>query len=189
MPYALLIAAAVIWIIAAIKPVNRGAWLLENILLFVGVGWLAFTFKTWRLSDTSYELIFVYLVLHVIGAHYTYSRTPGGNFLGRIFGSNRNSYDRVVHFSFGLLLFYPWRETALLSMGVSPAQGSLIAVLIIGAVSAIYEIVEWGAALIVNPPDAIDYIGAQGDFFDAQKDMACAFAGALIALGGVELTK
>src|SRR5690242_11740557 len=108
MPYALLAGAAVIWFIAAIKPLNRRAWALENILLFVGIGWLIATFKAWRLSNMSYILIFAYLVLHVIGAHYTYSRVPGGDFIGRMVGAKRNSYDRVVHFAFGLFLFYPW---------------------------------------------------------------------------------
>lgn len=174
--------AAVVWVVAAMAPVSRSAWALENILLFVGVAWLILTYAAWPLSNTSYTLVFVFLVLHVVGSHYTYSLVPFGDWLRPIFGQERNAYDRLLHLLFGFLLFLPWRETCERAMGLRRSQAALVAVLIISSISAAYEIIEWVTAELVDPTDAMDYIGAQGDFFDAQKDMALAFMGAAAAV-------
>ncbi len=182
--YLLILAAiaAVVWGLAAIEPVSRSTWALENILLFVGVAWLISTYAAWPLSNISYTLVFVFLVLHVIGSHYTYSLVPYGDWLQLIFGQERNAYDRLLHLLFGFLLFLPWRETCERALGLRRSQAGVVAVLIISSISAAYEIMEWVAAEFVDPSDAMGYIGAQGDFFDAQKDMALAIMGAVAAL-------
>jgi putative membrane protein len=105
----LCISYAIIWIIAAIDPTSRLDWLLENLLVFIGVPTLVFTYRRLPLSDSAYVLIFIFLTLHAIGAHYTYARVPLGYWLQETFHLERNNYDRIVHFSFGLMA-YPIQE-------------------------------------------------------------------------------
>src|SRR3954469_270201 len=99
-----------VWIWAAINPVFRQDWLLENYLIFVCVPIILIAGYYFRLSNVSYTLITIFMILHVIGSHYTYEHVPFGYTLQHWFGSNRNMYDRLVHFSFGFLLAYPIRE-------------------------------------------------------------------------------
>jgi putative membrane protein len=103
----------IIWIGLAIAPLYRSDWLLENILVFVTVAVLVFTYRWFPLSDVSYLLITLFLTLHAIGAHYTYEKVPLGFWLQDAFNLSRNHFDRIVHFSFGFLLGYPLRELLL----------------------------------------------------------------------------
>ena len=50
------------------------------------------------------------------------------------------------------------------------------------AFSAGYEIIEWRVADQVDPAAGLAFLGAQGDVWDAQKDMALAMIGAAISL-------
>ena len=49
------------------------------------------------------------------------------------------------------------------------------------AVSAVYELLEWAAALI-SIEASESFIGTQGDNWDAQNDMFCALIGATVAV-------
>jgi putative membrane protein len=53
--------------------------------------------------------------------------------------------------------------------------------------SVIYELVEWGAALVFGGELGQAYLGTQGDIWDAQKDMALAALGAAITVAGYGL--
>ena len=106
----LLLAFAAVWIWAAIEPKFPHDWLLENYLVFLFVPVILLTGRHFRLSDLSYTLITVFMCLHVLGSHYTYAEVPFGYQLQAWFGADRNMYDRLVHFCFGLLLAYPLRE-------------------------------------------------------------------------------
>ncbi|MGE4063243.1 MAG: DUF2238 domain-containing protein [Rhodospirillaceae bacterium] len=178
----LLIAGGAIWLIAAISPVDRSAWILENLLLAVAVAWVVATYRRWRLSSVSYVLIFIFSALHVLGAHYTYSETPVGEWLQSLLGSERNHYDRAVHFLFGLLLVSPFRDQVERALRIRTGAAWGASLLIITALSTGYELAEWLAAVVVSPENAIAFLGTQGDVFDAQKDMALAVAGALLGL-------
>jgi putative membrane protein len=171
-----------LWIILAIKPVTRGNWLLENALVAVFVPLVIGTARYFRLSDLSYTLITLYLVLHAVGAHYDYSNVPFGVTLGSWFGSERNHYDRLVHFSFGFLLAYPIREMFLRIASVRGFWGYMLPLDVTLSFSAIYELVEWWIAAMVAPEMGPAFLGSQGDPWDAQKDMALAGLGALITM-------
>jgi hypothetical protein len=93
---------------------------LENILVFIAVPLIVILGRYLKLSETSYTLITIFMILHVIGSHYTYAEVPFGDTLKTWFGEDRNMYDRLVHFSFGLLLAYPVREVF---MRLSDAKG------------------------------------------------------------------
>lgn len=175
-------AFAVAWLAAAIAPENRFDWLLENLLVFIGVGLLGSFYRTRPLSDLSYILIAAFLALHVLGAHYTYSQAPPGFWLQDAFGLDRNHFDRLVHLGFGILIVYPVREALLRYTGAGRGLSGFAAFTVIAASSLIYETIEWAVAIIVSPDAAMAFLGTQGDVFDAQKDSTLAVAGALLGL-------
>jgi putative membrane protein len=181
-PLFLLFVFLAFWVWAAINPLYRDGWLLENYLVFIFVPIILLTWKYFRLSNISYTLIAVFMILHVIGSHYTYAQVPFGYTLQSFFGSDRNMYDRLVHFGFGLLLAYPIREMFLRVAKVKGIWGYYLPVDLTLAFSAVYEIIEWGAAATVDPQAGLAFLGSQGDIWDAQKDMLMAGIGALIAM-------
>ncbi len=179
---ALMFLFSLFWLIAAIEPEDRFDWFLENLLVFLCVGLLVYFYRKWPLSNLSYLLIFLFLTLHIIGAHYTYSKTPFGFWVQDLLAQDRNHYDRLIHFCFGLFITYPILEAFLRYAKVSYPICMIIAFALIATMSGIYEIIEWIVAIIVSSEAAMAYLGTQGDPFDAQKDSALAILGSLAAL-------
>ncbi len=180
--HALIIGYGLIWVLCAIRPLYPSDWLLENLLVFATVPALVYAYRRQPLSDLSYGLIAVFMALHAVGAHYTYSEVPLGRGLSDLMGLERNHFDRIVHFAFGLLITYPVRELLYNVGRMGPALSGLTSFALIAAASGIYEIIEMVAALIVSPETALAFLGVQGDVFDAQKDSALAMVGSLIAV-------
>lgn len=180
-----------LWIVMAIRPHDREAWLMENALVLAGVALLAGFHKCLLFSRVSYTLIFLFMCLHQVGAHYTYSQVPYDKWceslLGRTFNSfvgwERNNFDRVVHFTYGLLLAYPIREIFLRVANVRGFWGYFLPLDLTMSSSMIYELLEWATAAIFGGDLGQAYLGTQGDEWDAHKDMALASLGALIAMG------
>lgn len=171
-----------VWIWAAIEPINRQDWFLENMLPLAAVAGLWLTHRRFAFSALSYGLITVFLTLHAIGAHYTYAQVPFGFWLKELLALSRNPFDRLVHFAFGALLVYPLRELLVRSAHVEgfwsyalPASGML-------AQSGFFEVLEAMVAMTVHPELGTAYLGTQGDEWDAQMDMLAAFSGALLSL-------
>ncbi len=178
---------ATVWLLAALAPLDRSDWLLENLLVFALVPVLVVTYPRFAFSRVSYLLIASFLSLHAMGAHYTYSKTPLGFWIQEAFSLERNHYDRLVHFAYGLLLTYPVRELALRALGLRGAWSWIIPVMFALSLSAGYEIAEWWAARVVDPDVGIAFVGTQGDEWDAQKDMTLALLGALVCLATTAL--
>jgi putative membrane protein len=172
----------ILWIFLAIAPVYRMDWFLENLLVFIFIPFLIYTYKRFRLSNLSYTLIFLFMTLHTIGSHYTYAEVPFGFWMQEWFGFERNHYDRIVHFSFGFLLAYPVREVFLRIASTRGVWGYWLPFELTLAFSAIFEILEWVITLFASPEAGSAYLGSQGDEFDAIKDMALAGTGAFIAM-------
>ncbi len=166
----------------AIAPHDRADWALENALLVAGVAALAGTRRALPLSRMSYALIFAFACLHMVGAHYTYSRVPYETWLPWLESGGRNHYDRVVHVCYGLLLAYPVREVFLRVADVRGFWGYYLPLDVTMATSMLYELVEWGAAELFGGELGAAYLGTQGDVWDAQKDMALASLGAIAAM-------
>lgn len=171
------------WTAMAIEPYDRHDWLLENLLVFAFAALLFLTRRRFRFSDVSYLLFTIFMTLHLIGAHYTYSETPVGFWLQNGFDLDRNHYDRVVHFSYGLLSAYPFRELLLRAARASAGWSCFLSVNMVLAFSAFFEVIEAIIAELVSPELGAAYLGIQGDIWDAQKDMFLAVAGAVIAMG------
>ncbi len=181
---------AVLWIALAIKPWHRQDWALENALVAVAIIVLGLTCKRLPLSRVSYTLIFLFLCLHEIGAHYTYAEVPydewfkavSGVTLNSVLGWERNNFDRVVHFLYGLLIAYPVREMLLRVAAVRGFWGYFLPLDLTMSTSMMFELFEWAAAELFGGDLGVAYLGTQGDVWDAHKDMALASLGALIAM-------
>lgn len=169
------------WTAMAIEPLDRHDWLLENALVVLAVVLLVSTRKTFPLSRISYSCIFVFMMFHALGAHYTYALVPYQDWFPALAGG-RNQFDRLVHFLYGLLLAYPIREMFLRIGNVRGFWGYFLPLDLTMSTSMLYELIEWGAAEYFGGDLGQAYLGTQGDVWDAHKDMALASLGALIAM-------
>ena len=187
---ALAVAFALEWTALAINPRYRGDWALENALTVAFVAALVLLRDRLPLSRVSYTALFIFLSLHSIGAHYTYSEVPydawmkalTGRSLGELLGWQRNYYDRLVHFAYGVLFVYPIREILMRFAGVRGVWSYYLPVAIASSTSLDYEVIEWGAASLFGGELGVAYLGAQGDVWDAQKDMVLAVLGAILSM-------
>jgi len=166
-----------------------------NTLLQLGPVLLAILLSPWLLrrfplSDASLTFIVAFLLIHNLAACWTYSDVPydiwGRKLFGRsidaALGFRRNQFDRLVHFSFGVLAIYPVTEIAQRYFALGRRAALYSAVSFVVGFGALYEIFEWLLAVFMDPASADAYNGQQGDVFDSQKDMAIAAVGALLAL-------
>jgi putative membrane protein len=175
----------------AIHPHNRGDWLLENVLVVFAAFVFWFIRDKFVFSRLSYTLIFLFLCLHEIGSHYTYALVPyddwfrsvTGRSFNELVGWERNNFDRVLHFLYGFLFAYPIREIFLRVANVRGFWGYFLPLDLTMSSSMVYELIEWLAVGVFGGELGMAYLGAQGDIWDAHKDMALASLGALIAMG------
>jgi putative membrane protein len=172
----------VVWVWSAIAPHHWMDWALENALTVVAVPLFAWSHRYRHYSNRAWVQATLFLVLHTVGSHYTYSEVPAGDWVRDAFGLARNHYDRLVHFAFGLLLLRPLREAIIPDpRPLPPLTLAYIGVSGVAAWSAVYELIEWFVARTADPSAGTAYLGTQGDEWDAQKDMALAIGGALLA--------
>lgn len=189
LPPLLFAAFAAVWLALAWDPWYREDWALENVLVGLGLLWLVRRHRVAPFSDTAYVLLFVFGVLHEIGAHHTYSEVPydawaralTGHTVSDALGLARNHFDRLAHFAFGLLLFRPVREYVETDGPLPGAASYLYPVALLATMSLVFELFEWGAAEVFGGDLGQAYLGTQGDVWDAQKDMALALLGSVIA--------
>jgi putative membrane protein len=178
----LILLLVVLWVITAIEPYNRRDWLLENLLVFIYAGLLIVTYRRFVFTNLSYMLFGLFISLHLIGAHYTYAEVPFGFWLQDTFNFTRNHYDRIVHFSYGLLNAYPFRDIFMRAAGVRRRWSYFMPAIGVLSFSGFYEFLEAAVAFIVSPELGDVYLGTQGDIWDAEKDAFLAFIGAIIAM-------
>ena len=189
-PLTLLALFVLLWIALAIDPVFRKDWLLENMLVFIAVPMFALTARRLRFSNFTYTCLFVFFCLHAIGAHYTYALVPydqwfqalTGGTLNELLGFQRNHFDRLVHFLYGLLLA-PAAVEIFAHYGRYPRSwAALFPFLFMASHAGIYEVIEWGAAIVFGGDLGQAYLGTQGDVWDGQKDMLLAMVGSAITI-------
>lgn len=162
---------------------------LHHIPTFILLVASPFLLRRWPLSNRAVGCIALFFALHTIGGRWTYSNIPydavaealTGHSVSEVLGFTRNHYDRLVHFSYGLLAVAPVREALIRHVGLSARVALYVAIESVFAVSLLYELFEWQLAVQMAGPAAEAYNGQQGDPWDAQKDMALAVIGALIA--------
>ena len=174
----------------AINPATRSDWLLENAITVAALVWLIWSYRRLPLSNLACGLLFAFGVLHEIGSHYQYSDVPydrwfaaisGGHSLDAMLGFERNQYDRLVHFLYGLLITPVAAEVIAARVRLHGFWLFLLPVTFIMSHSLIYELIEWFAASVFGGEVGQAYLGTQGDVWDAQKDMFLATIGSLIS--------
>lgn len=191
LPTALLLAFVVLWTALAISPRYRQDWLLENVPVFVAVPLLVWSYPRLRFSNAGYVGIFVFLVLHEVGAHYTYAEVPVdawserwlGATPGDLFGFERNHYDRLIHFAYGLLVTPACLELVDARAAPTRLWRPLLTLGFVASHSLLFELIEWAAAIVFGGELGVAYLGTQGDVWDAQKDMLMAVLGSVLSVG------
>jgi putative membrane protein len=171
----------------AVHPASREVWWAENIPVMAMFALLAATYRRFRYSDTAYAMMAVWLFLHTIGGHYTFANVPFG-FVTDLFGFSRNHFDRVAHFSVGFYA-YPLAELLTRKRLAHPTVALLFGLTAIMAVACAYEIIEWGYAVLEGGEAGVEFLGSQGDVWDAQKDMLADTLGAVFALAVFRLRR
>ena len=182
-PVACLVVFAVVWTALAIAPRFRDDWLLENGLTFVAVPALLYGYPRFRFSDRAYVQGTLFLVLHTIGSHYTYSEVPMGAWVRDTFGLARNHYDRVGHVALGAIPCFLIREVLLRRTPLQRGAWLFFLVCsVVLALAAFWELLEWWTALVAAPDVGVAFLGSQGDVWDAQWDMLLALVGVAVAV-------
>ena len=176
----LLVLAALL--VSGISPHDRATWVLEVAPAAIALPILWFTRRRFSLTPLLYVLVFLHALVLIYGGAYTYARVPLGLEIQAWFDLERNPYDKIGHLFQGLVPALLARE--ILIRG-DFARGSwmvgFLAICVAMTVSAVYELVEWGVAVVAGG-GAVEFLGTQGDPWDAQSDMAFALLGALVAI-------
>jgi putative membrane protein len=178
---ALLAAVIAVFVWSAWRPFDRLTWFLEVAPVIVAVPLLVVTRTRFPLTTLVYALIAGHAAILMVGGKYTYAEVPLFNLLRDALDGARNEYDRVGHFAQGFVPAMVAREILLRRTPLRPGGWLvLIVTSVCLAVSAVYELVEWGAAAATGAA-ADAFLGTQGDPWDTQKDMLLAGVGALTA--------
>ena len=180
---ALLLSAAVALIGSGVGPADRVTWVAETLPVVIGGAVLVGTYRRFRFTTLTYALVWGFALILVVGGHYTYADEPVGNWARDALGLSRNHFDRFGHFFQGVIPAMVAREVYLRRTGLRE-RGWLFACCasVALAVSAGYELFEWGYAVTFGGKQADDFLGSQGDVWDAQKDMLMALLGAVSSL-------
>lgn len=186
-PFFLFAAFSLLFIVTGISPASRSVWVAEVIPVVAAVIVLAVWSRKFRFSNWSYTLMFFWLACHTVGAHYTFAQVPF-EWFRELVGAHRNPFDRVAHFTVGFYAF-PVAEYLVRKNHAGKVLAGIFSLFFVMAVAAAYEIIEWQYAVIVGGSDANDFLGSQGDVWDAQKDMFCDTCGALASLALFYLVK
>lgn len=163
------------------RPFDLVTWAMEVAPVVIVLAVLWATRTRFPLTPLLYALIFVHACVLMLGGHYSYARVPLGDWLREAFDLARNPYDGIGHFVQGFVPAIAARELLLRHTGLQ--RGAWLFVVVTGVclgVSALYELIEWGAAVALGQ-GAEEFLGTQGDPWDTQKDMALALIGAMAA--------
>jgi putative membrane protein len=184
LPVVLLCLFLAVAVVLGIEPYDRSDWLLENALVVLVLAVVLAGQRRRPLSGGACVALFAFLLLHEVGAHYTYSQVPWAQWWQALTSMapspTRNPFDRAVHLAYGLLMA---PAVADWTAARTPLRGHALRVVVVAlltAGSALYEMIEWVAAEAFGGELGAAYLGTQGDQWDAQKDMAIALAGSLL---------
>ncbi len=181
-----------VMLLASIEPLDWSNYLLHQAGTLLFLAMILAMYRYWHISSKAYVLATIFLLIHIIGARYLYSYVPYDDWtqqlfnieLSTLFGWQRNMYDRLVHFSYGLLLFSAMYESLSYLLKIKSVKSLIVITLMLNmSTSLLYELFEWGIASTLSPEDAEAYNGQQGDMWDAHKDMALALVGGIITAG------
>ena len=174
------LAAVLPW--SGIGPKERGTWWLEVAPVLIGVPILAATYRRFPLTSLAYVLVWLHAIILMVGGHYTYAEVPLFDWIRDVLGLSRNHYDRVGHFAQGFVPAILAREVLLRTSPLRPGGWLFFLVCCVClSISALYELIEWWAALLTSPETGTAFLGTQGDVWDTQWDMFLALLGSIAA--------
>lgn len=178
-PLALLALVTVALVLSGLAPFDRATWWMEVAPVMIAAPLLVATHRRFPLTPLLQVLIAAHALVLIVGGAWTYARVPFGFWLQDVLALDRNPYDRIGHFMQGLVPAVVAREV-LLRLRVVRGRGWLFYIVtsICLAISALYELIEWGAAVALGQ-GADAFLGTQGDPWDTQSDMAMALVGAI----------
>jgi len=179
-PIALAVIFMIFFIILGISPESRDVWIAEVIPIIAVFLLLVLTYKKFQFSNPAYLLMSLWAFGHTIGAYYTFANVPF-DFFNDLIGSERNQYDRVNHFIVGFYAF-PMAEWLLRKGYCKVKLAAAFSLFFIMSVAAGYEIIEWLYAVNEGGEAGLEFLGSQGDIWDAQKDMLADTLGAVASL-------
>ena len=169
--------------VLAVNPVSRGTWISENVTVLCIVVPLVWMYlRNVRFSNAAYLFMAVLIFLHTIGGHYMFAQVPFGWVTG-LLGAQRNHFDRLAHFTVGFYAYALMEFVESRRLSTRRAFSFVFAVAAILAVAALFEMVEWLYAVSADSAAGAEFLGSQGDVWDAQKDMLADGLGALVAAG------
>ena len=175
----LLVLAMLLW--SAIQPKDRFTWWLEVAPVLIALPLMIATARRFPLTPLLYAAVAAHMIILMVGGHYTYAEMPLFNWLRDAFGLARNHYDRVGHLAQGFVPALAAREILLRKTPLKPGAWLFVLVTCVClAVSAAYELIEWGVAE-ASGDEAVAFLATQGDPWDTQKDMALALLGSVLA--------
>ncbi|EJR73268.1 hypothetical protein IK7_05774 [Bacillus cereus VD156] len=177
----LIVTAVFIW--SVIKPARYSSWAAEAISAVLGLIIIIAIYNKFRFTTLSYIIIAILAITMFIGGHYTYSKVSLFNWIKDVFDLNRNHYDRFGHLIKGLFTIVI-REILLRKTQLTEGPWLVtISISVSLAIAALYEIIEWLAFKITKGgTTAKDFLGTQGDIWDAQWDMSLALVGSILVL-------
>jgi putative membrane protein len=172
--------AALAW--SGYHPHDLVTWVLEVSPAVAAMVVLAATYRRFPLTPLAYTLIAFHAVVLIVGGHYTYAEVPAGNWLRDHYDLSRNHYDRFAHFVQGFVPAIVAREVILRCTPLKPGAWLFFLVTCVCvAISAVYELVEWGVSVVEGGSASVAFLGTQGDVWDTQKDMGLCLIGAVCA--------
>lgn len=179
-PHTLACLFSAFFIYLGIEPVSRTVWIAEIIPVTITFLLLVVTYRHFRFSNLAYSLMAMWLFWHTIGGHYTFANVPF-EWFSNLLGSDRNHFDRIGHFVIGFYAF-AMAEWLMRKGHCSLVLASFFSLFFIMSVAAGYEVIEWWYAVTEGGNAGVEFLGSQGDIWDAQKDMLADTLGAISSL-------
>ena len=181
LPLVLLALVAAALMASALAPYDRATWWMEVAPVLIVAPLLVATHRRFPLTPLLQVLIAAHALVLIVGGSWTYARVPVGFWLQDVLALDRNPYDRIGHFMQGFVPAIAARELLLRHRVLRPGGWLFFLVVCVClAISALYELIEWGAAVVLGQ-GAEAFLGTQGDPWDTQSDMAMALLGAVLA--------
>ncbi|MEA3372968.1 MAG: DUF2238 domain-containing protein [Campylobacterota bacterium] len=179
-PHILATLFSIMFVALGINPVDRDVWIVEVIPIVITFLILATTFNKFRFSNYSYTLMALWMFWHTVGGHYTFANVPF-DFVTELFDFERNHFDRIGHFVIGFYAF-PMAELVVRQKWAGPVLASFFGLFFVVTIATSYEIIEWLYAVTEGGEAGMEFLGSQGDIWDAQKDTLADTLGAIFSL-------
>ncbi|MBL0721730.1 MAG: DUF2238 domain-containing protein [Sulfurovum sp.] len=179
-PHMLATVFTIFFTILSINPVDRAVWIIEVIPVVFIFLLLLFSYSKFQFTHLSYTLMAFWLFWHTVGGHYTFANVPF-DYITDLFNFDRNNFDRVAHLVVGFYA-YPIAEFIVRKKYAGAVLASFFGLFLIMSIACAYEIVEWVYAVAEGGNTGIEFLGSQGDIWDAQKDMLTDTIGAILSL-------